>query len=96
MADQDDYLLKAPSSARMGKAAEYLVAAACILASRGELNVATSLVDDEGVDLVFHRRGSYRFSASLKTGQPGQMAEVPPGPRRVGVEGVGALGGVGG
>jgi hypothetical protein len=24
----------------------------------GELNVSTSLVDDEGVDLVFHRRDS--------------------------------------
>jgi hypothetical protein len=42
----------------MGKAAEHLVAAFCILASRGQLNVSTSLVDDEGVDLVFHRRGS--------------------------------------
>jgi len=34
------------------------VAATCILASRGELNVSTALVDDEGVDLVFHRRGA--------------------------------------
>jgi len=42
----------------MGKAAEHLVAAFCILATRGELNVSTSLVDDEGVDLVFHRRNS--------------------------------------
>jgi hypothetical protein len=41
----------------MGKAAELLVAAACILISRGELNASTSFVDDEGVDLVFHRRG---------------------------------------
>ena len=40
----------------MGKAVEYLVAAACILSTRGELNVSTSMVDDEGVDLVFHRR----------------------------------------
>jgi len=40
----------------MGKAAEHLVAAFCILATRGELNVSTSLVDDERVDLVFHRR----------------------------------------
>lgn len=54
----DDYLEKSPSAGRMGKAVEYLVAAACILASRGELNAATSLVDDEGVDLVFNRRGS--------------------------------------
>lgn len=42
----------------MGKAAEHLVATFCILATRGELNVSTSLVDDEGVDLVFHRRNS--------------------------------------
>ena len=38
----------------MGKAANYLVAAVCILAPRGRLNVSTSIVDDEGVDLVFH------------------------------------------
>jgi len=43
-------------SARMGKAVEYLVAATCILTSGFELNASTSLVDDEGVDLVFHRR----------------------------------------
>ena len=54
---EDD--IRPPSSAsRMGKAVEYLVAATCILASRGELNASTSLVDDEGVDLVFNRRGS--------------------------------------
>jgi hypothetical protein len=52
----DNYLEKSPDAARMGKAAEYLVAASAILATRGELNVSTSLVDDEGVDLVFHRR----------------------------------------
>jgi uncharacterized protein GlcG (DUF336 family) len=34
-----------------------LVAASCILTSGLKLNVSTSLVDDEGVDLVFHRRG---------------------------------------
>jgi hypothetical protein len=43
-------------SARMGKAVEHLVAATCILTSGFELNVSTSLVDDESVDLVFHRR----------------------------------------
>jgi hypothetical protein len=42
---------------RKGKAVEHLVAASSILASGGQLNVSTSLVDDEGVDLVFHRRG---------------------------------------
>jgi hypothetical protein len=41
----------------MGTAVEHLVAATCILVSGFELNVSTSLVDDEGVDLVFHRRG---------------------------------------
>ncbi|MGV9938794.1 hypothetical protein [Streptomyces sp. NPDC003401] len=58
MSDDEEYLDKSPAAARMGKAAEYLVAASCILATGGELNVSTSLVDDEGVDLVFHRRGS--------------------------------------
>lgn len=43
-------------SARKGKAIEHLVAATCVLASGLKLNVSTSLVDDEGVDLVFHRR----------------------------------------
>lgn len=43
-------------SSRMGKAAEFLVASICMIESRAELNVSTALVDDEGVDLVFHRR----------------------------------------
>lgn len=43
-------------ASRKGKAAELLVAASCILGSGGELNVSTSFVDDEGVDLVIHRR----------------------------------------
>jgi tetratricopeptide (TPR) repeat protein len=41
---------------RKGAAIEYLIAASCMLASDFELNVSTNLVDDEGVDLVFHRR----------------------------------------
>lgn len=45
------------SSSRVGKAVEYLVASACLLAGRGRLNVSTSIVDDEGVDLVFHLTG---------------------------------------
>ncbi|MDX2355965.1 hypothetical protein [Dietzia sp. PP-33] len=52
----DDYLQKSPDSGRMGKAAELLVAATCILQSRAKLNVSTSIIDDEGVDLVFHLR----------------------------------------
>jgi hypothetical protein len=51
------------SSARKGKAVEHLIAASCILASGGELNASTSLVDDEGVDIVFHRRGRSRTLA---------------------------------
>lgn len=58
MSESDAYLSKSADAGRMGKAAEYLVSAFCILATRGELNVSTSLVDDEGVDLVFHRRNS--------------------------------------
>jgi hypothetical protein len=42
---------------RLGKAVEHLVAATCILTSGLELNVSTSFGDDEGVDLVFARRG---------------------------------------
>lgn len=43
-------------AARKGKTVEHLVAATCVLSSGLKLNVSTSLVDDEGVDLVFHRR----------------------------------------
>jgi hypothetical protein len=43
-------------SGRKGKAVEHLVAALCVLGSDGELNAWTSLVDDEGVDLVVQRR----------------------------------------
>lgn len=48
--------MKDQDSARKGKAVEHLVAATCILTSGLKLNVSTSLVDDEGVDLVFHQR----------------------------------------
>ncbi|MBA2731073.1 MAG: hypothetical protein H0U48_10035 [Euzebyaceae bacterium] len=50
-------LSKSVDTGRIGAAVEHLVAASCILASDAVLNVSTSLVDDEGVDLVFHRRG---------------------------------------
>lgn len=56
----------------MGKAVEYLVAAACILSTRGELNVSTSMVDDEGVDLVFHRRD---HSATLAVQVKARMSD---------------------
>jgi uncharacterized protein GlcG (DUF336 family) len=45
-------------SARKGTAVEHLIAATCMLASDFELNVSTNLVDDERVDLVFHKRES--------------------------------------
>jgi hypothetical protein len=63
-----EYLLKSPDASRIGKAVEHLVAASCILASRARLNVSTALVDDEGVDLVFHRRGaSATIAAQVKS-----------------------------
>ncbi len=45
-------------AARKGTAVEYLIAASCMLASDFKLNVSTNMVDDEGVDLIFHRRDS--------------------------------------
>ena len=81
----EDYQDKSPAAGRMGKAAELLVAAACILMSRGELNVSTSYVDDEGVDLVFHRRGrpatlavqvKSRMASSARVSDGGFMAFV--------------------
>jgi hypothetical protein len=44
------------NASRIGKAVELLIAASCILASYGELNASCAMVDDEGVDLMFHRR----------------------------------------
>ncbi|MGW8558031.1 hypothetical protein [Streptomyces tubercidicus] len=81
MSDDEDYLDKSPAAARMGKAAEYLVAAWSILATGGELNVSTSLVDDEGVDLVFHRRGSsvtlsVQVKARMSTGTQVQQGRL--------------------
>lgn len=69
---EPDYLNKSTDAARMGKAAEYLVAASAILATRGELNVSTSLVDDDGVDLVFHRRG---YAATLAVQVKARMSD---------------------
>src|SRR5450759_1455333 len=58
MTQDDEGYIANSDAGRMGKAVEYLVAAGCILTTRGKLNVSTSLVDDEGVDLVFFARGS--------------------------------------
>jgi hypothetical protein len=53
---------------RRGIASESLVASMCVLGSDGELNVATSLVDDEGVDLVFYRSaGGPTLSVQVKS-----------------------------
>lgn len=46
-----------PLGAWKGRAIEQLVAAHCVLASGGTLNVSTPMYDDEGVDLVFSLRG---------------------------------------
>lgn len=45
-------------TSRIGTAVEHLLASSMILASNLVLNASTSLVDDEGVDLVFHKRDS--------------------------------------
>ncbi len=59
MANQD--------SGRIGKAVEHLVAATRMLRTRGQLNVSTALLDDEGVDLVFFRRdGSATLAVQVK------------------------------
>jgi hypothetical protein len=60
------------AASRKGKAVEHLIAAFCILGSDGELNAWTSLVDDEGVDLVLQRRArpetiSVQIKARLTT-----------------------------
>lgn len=47
---------KTQPAGRMGKAARHLVAASCVLATRGELDVLPSPTKDDGVDLVFRRR----------------------------------------
>src|SRR4051812_7215701 len=59
--DEGEQYISASDAGRMGKAVEHLVAASCILSTRGALNVSTS--DDEGVDLVFHARGSTKTLA---------------------------------
>lgn len=68
----EEYPDKSPDAGRMGKAVEHLIAASCIIATRGKLNVSTSLVDDEGVDLVFHRRHS---SATLAVQVKSRMSD---------------------
>jgi len=55
--DPDAYMEKSPSAGRMGKAAELLVSATAIISTRGQLNVATAILDDDGIDLIFSRKG---------------------------------------
>lgn len=72
-------------SLRVGKAVEALLGASIVLVSEGELNVSTSLVDDEGVDLVFNRQGKSntlavqvksRTTDSKRVQQGGMWAQV--------------------
>ena len=44
-------------SSLKGKIAATLVGVACVRESNGQINVASPFVDDEGVDLIFYRRG---------------------------------------
>ena len=67
-AAKDDDAVRHDDAARKGVAVEYLIAASCMLASDFQLNVSTSLVDDEGVDLVFHRcDGSATLAVQIKS-----------------------------
>lgn len=79
MSTAASYLDRSPNASRIGKAVEHLVAASCILASDAELNVSTSLVDDEGVDLVFHRRGGSATLAVQVKSRGSDTSEVRKG-----------------
>jgi hypothetical protein len=64
----DTYLEKSPTAGRMGKASELLVAATAIISTRGLLNVATAILDDDGIDLIFSRKGyPETLSVQVKT-----------------------------
>ncbi len=45
------------SSSLKGKIATTLIGMACAQGSNGQINFASPFVDDEGVDLIFFRRG---------------------------------------
>ncbi len=45
------------SSSLKGKIAATLIGMACAQGSKGEINFASPFVDDEGVDLIFFRKG---------------------------------------
>lgn len=64
--DPDDYLAKSPAASAIGRAAVHLVAATCVLATRGELGV--TVVGDGGTDLQFRRRdGSANLVVQVKS-----------------------------
>jgi hypothetical protein len=46
------------SSSLQGKISSTLIGIACAQGSEGKVNFATPFVDDEGVDLIFFRKGS--------------------------------------
>ncbi|MFG3055515.1 hypothetical protein ACGFZP_31860 [Kitasatospora sp. NPDC048239] len=84
----EEYQVKSGVAARMGKAAGYLVVASAVLASGGVRGVSTSLVDDEGVDQVFHWRAhgatlavrvKFRMMSGVQAQQGGLMALVEAG-----------------
>lgn len=58
------------------------MASVCILATRGRLNVSTSLVDDEGVDLVFHLPNSVATLAVEMKARMTEGAMVGRGPSK--------------
>ena len=73
---------KSATAGRMGKASELLVAASAIISTRGQINVSTAILDDDGIDLIFPRRGhpetlsvqvKTRFSDSIQV-QRGQFS----------------------
>ncbi|MHB8274559.1 MAG: hypothetical protein ACYDC9_07335 [Dermatophilaceae bacterium] len=67
-AGPDAYLDKSATAGRMGKASELLTAATAIISTRGQINVSTAVLDDDGIDLIFSRRGHPEtLSVQVKT-----------------------------
>lgn len=48
------------TESQKGKAAQDLLAQACVIGSQGRINVAFPQVDDEAVDIIFYLRGGSR------------------------------------
>jgi hypothetical protein len=91
MDEPAEYLSKSPSAGRMGKAAEYLVAATCILTTRGELNVSTWECPTNGVSGPTRRAAAKRgrhtpvFVVTHEKRDP--CAHLDPGRHTVGLGG---------